>query len=138
MFALALSGVPTSATAAPAGLVALESDLAAEGVTYVDRFGNTDQSRADELDADVPDGDRRGGPGGRVELRAGAGVHPGGEHVNVSYFDFSVANGNYQGTGAVGDVTNIAVVPEPTSLGLLGLGALGLVGGRRSRNRRAK
>ena len=136
VFALALSGVPTSANAAPAGLVALEADLAAEGVTYVDRFGNTDQagltnSTLTFLTATDAAGLAAGSSFG-LEL-----VFTPGASTNVSYFDFSVANGNYQGSGAVGNVTNIAVVPEPTSLGLLGLGALGLVG-RRRRNASGK
>jgi len=96
-----------SASNDPAALTKLESDLQTLGYTYVDRFGNTDASLSTANLAAFTTASRD------YDLEI---LFNPGPASTPSYLDFDFSNPNYAG---IGNVVNIAVVPEPASSGLL-------------------
>jgi hypothetical protein len=110
VFLLDLSSITNASNPAnglDAGLSALENELAADGYSYVDRFGNTNANlttvdlntfRTLSRDYDL-----------ELLFNPGPASSP-------SYFDFNFANSSYN---SIGNVVNIAAVPEPAGCGLL-------------------
>jgi hypothetical protein len=94
-----------TATNDPAGLTNLETDLQNLGYAYVDRFGNTDADLSPVTLATFTTASRD------YDLEI---LFNPGPASTPSYVDFDFSNPNYAG---IGNVVNIAIVPEPTSLG---------------------
>lgn len=114
VFLLDFSNI-TSASGSATGLAALESELSSLGYTYVDRFGNTDSAGLSDATLNTY---RTASRDYDLELLFNPG--PAG---SPSYFDFDFGNPSYNpgGVNSIGDVLNIAVVPEPQVLGMLAM-----------------
>jgi fibronectin-binding autotransporter adhesin len=112
-----------TATNDPAGLTNLETDLQNLGYAYVDRFGNTDADLSPATLATFTTASRD------YDLEI---LFSPGPASTPSYVDFDFSNPNYAG---IGNVVNIAIVPEPTGLGFAA--AIGVAAALFRRRRRA-